>query len=147
MICALGALFWLPLLADDVTPLEKQVRETEQAFAQTMADRDFAAFQAFLSAETIFFAGENPMRGAATVAEAWKGYFDGDQAPFSWQPRTVVVLASGDLAQSSGPVFDPAGNQVGNFHSIWRLEDDGEWRIVFDKGYPHCPPPQQPPGD
>jgi hypothetical protein len=39
---------------------------------------------------------------------------------------------------SSGPVRDPAGHQIGTFNSIWRLERDGRWRVVFDKGCEVC---------
>lgn len=120
--------------------LRHQVRATEQAFAQTMADRDFEAFVSYLSPETIFFSGEQVMRGRDAVAEAWKPYFEQAQAPFSWQPLAVEVLDSGGLALSSGPVLDPGGKCVGTFTSIWRLEGEGDWKIIFDKGSRDCPP-------
>jgi ketosteroid isomerase-like protein len=123
-------------------PAGQQVADTERAFAQTMADRDFEAFTSFLSDETVFFAGNTPLRGKQQVADAWKRYFDGPDAPFSWEPELVEVLASGTLALSSGPVRDPAGNRVATFNSIWRLGPDGQWRIVFDKGSPDCPKPE-----
>jgi ketosteroid isomerase-like protein len=59
-------------------------------------------------------------------------------APFSWEPAEVEVLASGALALSSGPVRDPHGKLIGRFMSIWRLEAPGQWRVVFDKGSPVC---------
>jgi ketosteroid isomerase-like protein len=121
--------------------LRQQVADTERAFARTMADRDFEAFLSFLSPETVFFAGEAPLRGAERVAETWRPYFEAPAAPFSWAPETVVVLDSGTLALSSGPVFDPGGARTATFSSIWRREADGRWLIVFDKGSPHCPPP------
>jgi ketosteroid isomerase-like protein len=65
-------------------------------------------------------------------------YFEGGAAPFSWAPETVEVLHSGDLAFSSGPVRNPAGERVGTFNSVWRRERDGRWQIVFDKGCPSC---------
>jgi hypothetical protein len=46
----------------------------------------------------------------------------------------VEVLESGRLAISSGPVFDPSGQKVGRFNSIWRKDEDDTWRVVFDKG-------------
>lgn len=118
--------------------LRQAVADTERAFAQTMADRDFEAFKSFLSDEAIFFSGETPLRGKSAVAEQWKAYFDTPEAPFSWAPETVEVLDSGTLALSSGPVLDPAGACVGTFSSIWRLEGDGQWKIVFDKGSRDC---------
>jgi len=121
--------------------LRQQVEETERAFAQTMAERDHDAFMAFLSEETVFFSGDTPLRGRQRVAETWKPYFDGPDAPFSWEPELVVVLDSGTLALSSGPVRNPAGQRVATFNSIWRLEPSGQWRIVFDKGSRDCPDP------
>jgi ketosteroid isomerase-like protein len=99
-----------------------------------MAGRDHDAFTSFLSEEAIFFAGQAAIRGREAVAEAWKPFFDGPQAPFSWEPDIVEVLDSGTLALSSGPVKDPEGNITGTFNSIWRREPDGTWRVVFDKG-------------
>jgi ketosteroid isomerase-like protein len=130
----------------DLIQLRQQVEDTERAFAQTMADRDHAAFKSFLSVEAVFFAGEAPLIGEQQVADAWEPFFQGPDAPFSWEPQTVVVLESGALALSSGPVRDPEGKQVATFNSIWRLGPGGEWKIVFDKGSSACNCPETEPG-
>lgn len=142
---------WLPLAACAVTPAppplaeaREQVAATERAFAKSMADRDHAAFAALLSHDAIFFTGPTPLVGKAAVAAGWKRFYERPQAPFSWRPETVEVLASGDLALSSGPVFDPAGKQVATFTSVWRQEAPGVWRIVFDKGNDFCDCPKTP---
>jgi ketosteroid isomerase-like protein len=129
--------------------LEEQVRQAETGFAKTMADRDHSAFVSFLADEAIFM-GRTQQRGKAQVAFAWKKFYEGKQAPFSWAPETVAVLDSGTLALSSGPVFDPTGKRTGTFNSIWRREKDGSWKIVFDNGCPPCnctaPSPSPKPG-
>jgi len=122
----------------DLELLRQQVEETERSFARTMADRDFEAFLSYLSRETVFFSGNTPLRGSQDVADAWKPYFEAPDAPFSWAPELVVVLESGTLALSSGPVYDPGGTRVATFNSIWRLDSDDRWRIVFDKGSREC---------
>jgi ketosteroid isomerase-like protein len=119
-----------------------EVFAAERAFAKTMADRDFAAFQRYLSKEAIFY-GQGVTRGPAAVAAAWKPFFDGPTAPFSWEPTSVEVVDSGTLALSSGPVRGPDGRSGSTFNSIWRREADGAWRVVFDKGC-QCPPPPKP---
>ncbi len=124
--------------AESPQPVVDQVRAAETAFAKTMADRDFAAFGRFVADEAIFFGGKGAHRGKDAVLASWKPLYDGPQAPFSWKPETVEVLDSGTLAHSSGPVFDPDGKLVGVFNSIWRLEKDGQWRVVFDKGCDVC---------
>ena len=132
-----------PLVAAAAEPVAPApaaaVRSTELAFARTMADRDLEAFRDFLSPEAVFFSGERVLRGADAVTEAWASYFEAPEAPFSWRPEAVEVLDSGALALSSGPVFDPAGRRVGTFNSVWRRDDSGAWKIVFDKGEKTCP--------
>jgi len=130
-LAVLAVMVTAPISADS---LESTVRARELAFAQTMADRDLAGFAEFVSDEAIFFSGNTPTTGRAAVVEAWTPFFEGPEPPFSWAPDMVVVLESGDLALSSGPVLRPSSEQAGRFNSVWRLEADGEWRVVFDKG-------------
>lgn len=120
--------------------LESQVRETERAFARSMARRDLAAFASFLAEEAVFFSGPSPLRGKAQILAWWQRYFQGAEAPFSWSPERVAVLDSGKLALSTGPVRDASGKVVSTFTSIWRQEGPGLWRIIFDKGEPACEP-------
>lgn len=120
--------------AETIDTWQAQVFAAERAFARTMADRDHAAFASFIADDALFFAPSKVLRGRAEVAAGWKAFFDGKDAPFSWQPDQVEVLADGSLAHSSGPVRDPTGKVVARFNSIWRREAPGVWRVVFDKG-------------
>jgi ketosteroid isomerase-like protein len=124
-----------PLPADDA---KEQVMRTERAFAKTMADRDLNAFASFVSEDAVFFSGPTPLHGKQAIVEYWKRFYGKSEAPFSWEPAQVEVLASGDLALSTGPVHDPSGKLTSTFQSIWRREKPGVWRIVFDKGSPVC---------
>lgn len=118
--------------------LQGQVREAERAFAKTMADRNHAAFTSFLADEAIFLGSNRVLRGKKEVAEAWRHFYEGPKAPFSWEPERVEVLDSGTLAISTGPVRDPDGKRSGTFNSTWRREADGKWKIVLDNGCPPC---------
>lgn len=122
--------------AADLEALEMHVRATEIAFAMTMANRDLDAFAAHLSEEAVFIGRRDVHRGPAEIVAAWSGYFEEETPPFSWAPEYVEVLESGTLALSSGPVRNPDGGEIGTFNSVWRLEADGVWRVVFDKGCP-----------
>ena len=117
----------------DRAALERQVADTERAFARSMAERDHAAFTKHLSEQAVFF-GRKVLNGKAEVAAAWQRFFVEKEAPFSWEPDLVVVTADGLLAHSTGPVRDPAGKPIARFNSVWRLEAPNTWRIVFDKG-------------
>jgi len=136
LLCLLTACTTPPPI--DRAALQRQVTATESAFAQTMADRDHAAFTRFLADDTVFFSGPTPLRGKAAVAAWWKRFYEKPEAPFSWKPDKVEVLDDGQLAMSTGPVFDPSGKAVSSFTSVWRQESPGVWRIIFDKGC-NCP--------
>ncbi|MBC3766043.1 YybH family protein [Neptunicella marina] len=119
--------------------LKQQVWDTELAFAKSMQQRDLAAFSQFIDEEAIFFNGEDTLTGKTQIVAYWQRFFKGEVAPFSWQPQLVVVLDSGNLAHSSGPVMAPNGKAFMQFNSVWRRNPDGHWRIVFDKGAPLPP--------
>lgn len=121
--------------------IRQQVIDTERAFARAMAERDFDAFTAFISEEAVFMEAES-VCGRQAVAAQWQPRFEGPNAPFSWEPKRVEVLESGTLALSTGPVYAPDGQVIATFHSVWRQEEPGRWRIIFDIG---GPPPAQPP--
>lgn len=129
-----------PRVADPAT-LGHEVESVERAFAATMAKRDFAGFTSFLSEEAVFVSGGKAARGKAQVLARWKRFYDGADAPFSWEPDHVSVLDAGTLALSTGPVRDRKGHVVARFMSVWRHEESG-WRIVLDQGVdmPTCPP-------
>ena len=112
-----------------------EVFSAERAFARSMAERDFTAFGRYIAEDCVFF-GQAALHGREAVLAAWKPFFDGAQAPFSWEPDQVEVLASGDLALSTGLVKDPAGAVTARFNSIWQRQADGRWQVIFDKGGP-----------
>jgi ketosteroid isomerase-like protein len=116
-----------------------EVLAAERAFARSMAERDLAAFSRLVAEDTLFFGGRNVLRGKAAVLEGWKVFFDGPNAPFSWEPDQVEVLASGQLALSTGPVRNPKGEPIARFNSIWQRQHDGRWLVIFDKGSPPDP--------
>ena len=122
-------------------PQPQRVANAERAFAAAMAKRDARAFASHIAEEAIFMgASDAPrvLRGRAAIVEGWKQFFDGPTAPFSWEPDIVEVLDSGAMALTSGPVLDHEGKLIGRFNSIWRLERDGQWRVLFDRGAPVC---------
>lgn len=125
-----------PAVAETNDELSEQVRKAETAFARTMADRDHAAFVRFLADDTLWL-GRTALRGKQQVADSWKRFYEGKEAPFSWEPERVEVNDSGTLGISTGPVRDPGGKRVGTYNSIWRRGPDG-WKIIFDNGCPPC---------
>ena len=111
-----------------------EVRAAETAFAKAFADRDKAAFFAFVADDATFLSGLGAAHGKQQVIERWSRFFEGPEAPFSWGPERVEVSADGTLGLSIGPVYDPKGNHAANYVSTWRKEANGQWKVVFDGG-------------
>lgn len=113
-----------------------QVRDAEVAFAKAFADRDKTAFFAMVADDATFLSGGGASAGKAQVVESWSRYFEGPEAPFSWNPDRVSVSADGNLGLSTGPVYDTRSRHVGDFISTWRRDAKGNWKVVFDSNGP-----------
>ena len=106
-----------------------------------MADRDLDAFASFLHPDTVWFSGPggSALHGRDAVIAAWRGFFEGPTAPFAWAPDRVAAMPDGRIAMSMGPVFNPQGQPIARFTSVWQRGEDGRWLILFDKGEPGAP--------
>jgi len=123
------------------------VRCREIGFSKSVENQDFTLFPSFIDTDARFVSS-SVQRGRDAVAEAWSRFF-GDEGPtIKWRPQIIEVLENGELALSRGPYKYTAANEEGvdvdywgTFNSVWRLNDDGEWRVVFDAGSPATEPP------
>jgi ketosteroid isomerase-like protein len=120
-------------IADDV-------RCREVGFSQSVEMKDIAAFQSFIDADARFVGG-TVTRGVADITTAWGVFFSDDAPKMKWRPQIIEVLDDARLALSRGPyrmiVQGPDGTTTerwGTFNSVWRKQDDGSWKVVFDAG-------------
>lgn len=125
-----------PVLADPMN----DVRCREIGFSLAAEARDGERFVSFIDHDARFV-GASVTRGPEEIGAAWSVFFDPDGPTIKWRPRIVEVLNDGDLALSRGPFRvisrNEDGDEVeswGTFNSVWRLNADGIWRVVFDAG-------------
>jgi len=144
---ATGALLGLLILAQAHAGVEDDVRCREIGFSRAAEQQDLDAFRRHVDADARFVS-ETVLRGVDAVAAAWTVFFQEDGPTIKWRPQIVEVLENGRLALSRGPyrvlTRDDDGNVVaqwGTFNSVWRLNADGAWRVVFDAGSPAATPP------
>mgnify|MGYP001812666606 FL=1 len=123
------------------------VRCREIGFSQSVENRDMQAFRSFIDADARFVANDI-RRGVDAVAEAWAIFFTDSGPTIKWRPEVIEVLENNTLALSRGPYrvvsHDADGIMVeswGTFNSVWRVNDDGQWRVVFDAGSPAASAP------
>ena len=129
--------------------LVDDVRCREIGFSQSAENQDIDAFRSFIDADARFVGG-SVRQGVDEVAQAWSVFFTTDGPTIKWRPQIIQVLENGTLALSRGPYksesVDADGNHVvnwGTFNSVWRLNDDGQWRVVFDAGSPAASEPDE----
>ena len=130
-----------------VADVKNDVRCREIAFSQSAENQDIDSFRSFLDGDARFV-GRSVNRGPDEIVDAWQVFFSDDGPAIKWRPQFVEVLEDGQLALTRGPYRmidkNAAGERVefwGTFNSIWRLNEDGEWRVVFDAGDPAAKPP------
>jgi len=130
LICSASA---MGDVADDV-------RCREVGFSRSVEMKDVAGFQSFIDADARFVGG-TVNRGVEDITTAWAVFFSDDAPKMKWRPQFVEVLDDARLALSRGPyrmiVQEPDGTVTerwGTFNSVWRKQDDGSWKVVFDAG-------------
>jgi ketosteroid isomerase-like protein len=121
---------------------EQQVRCREIAFSRSAESRDAAQFASFIDQDARFVSA-TVSRGPDAVLTAWAAFFEAQGPAIRWRPQIVEVLSDGGLALSRGPyrviAQDDQGKQTehwGTYNSVWRIQSNGDWRIVFDAGSP-----------
>ena len=134
-----------PVLADSID----DVRCSEIGFSRAAERRDPEAFASYID-EDARFVGRTVTRGPAAITEGWNSFFIDDGLSIKWRPQFVEVLEDGTLALTRGPyrmtAIDEAGTATeywGTFNSVWRLQPDGEWKVVFDAGNSASEPPPE----
>jgi ketosteroid isomerase-like protein len=127
--------------------LADQVRCREIGFSISAETRNAESFASFIDSDARFV-GNSVTHGPVAIAEAWGAFF-ADNGPFiKWRPQFVEVLEDESLALTRGPYRmiskDENGDETehwGTFNSVWRLQADGDWNVVFDAGSDSAEPP------
>lgn len=147
-----SCLLLTPVLAAAESTLEiaAEVRCREISFSRSVELQDPELFASFIDADARFVS-TSVLRGPAAVTAAWAVFFASDGPRIKWRPQFVEVLEDGALALSRGPyrmlARNDEGTEVeywGTFNSVWRLQSDGSWRVVFDAGSESSAAPPEP---
>jgi len=126
--------------------LVAQVRQSEIAFAATVAARDKMRFAAMIAEDAVFVGSSGATRGRDAIVAAWAPFFEPTAPEFLWHPEIVELTEDGTLGLTRGPWSmkgkDAQGQPVeqsGTFNSVWRRQKDGSWLVTFDAGCSPCP--------
>jgi uncharacterized protein (TIGR02246 family) len=126
------------------TGVAGEVWAADVEFDRASDTADLELFASLVAVDAVFLGSGGVLEGREAIVAAWSPLFAADrETVLRWQPHTVEVAASGDLAytigdyQSSTTLPDGSIARVaGTYVSIWKRGEDGKWRVVVDSGTP-----------
>lgn len=102
--------------------------------------KDASRFVSVYADDAVVMLGNAPdMRGTAAIREGIGGMMQDPAFALSFQPDSVVVARSGDLAYETGPYSmtmtgpdkKPA-TEKGHYVVVWRKQAGGDWKVAVD---------------
>jgi ketosteroid isomerase-like protein len=122
--------------------------EADRAFAADVREGGSEAWASWFAEDgAMVRPGDGEVRGREAVRTAMAG-LDAPGVSLQWEPDRAEIAASGDLGWTTGSFVSegpgPDGEIVrgeGRYVSIWRLQEDGSWKVVMDLGNPTGQPP------
>ena len=93
--------------------------------------------------------GSQPMLGIDDILESFTGW--PEEALLTWAPEAGEVSSTGDIGYTWGRYVysakDENGNDIvrhGKYTTIWKRQENGEWKVVLDIGNQNPPPNPSP---
>jgi len=125
----------------------------DRAFDAATAERKIEGFSSFLADNVSTLRADQPvLRGKAALQQDWKSLLENRSISLRWQPISAEISKSGDLGYTVGSYVmnrtDEKGSVIlgtGKYLTVWRLQNNGAWKVEFDTGVPDTPPASQKP--
>ncbi|NER10394.1 Ketosteroid isomerase homolog [Muriicola jejuensis] len=120
---------------------KQEIIETEKRFAQMAAEEGIReAFLSFAAEDAVLMRNDSLVVGIKAITEYLNTQAPADSnMSLEWKPDFTDVSSSGDLGYTYGKFIfsmaDSTGNRVertGVFHTVWKRQEDGTWRFVWD---------------
>jgi ketosteroid isomerase-like protein len=118
---------------------KEEILATEHAFKERVADHGIRdAFVYFADDHAVLVRNDRLIEGKEKISEYYEHQGTEDMN-LTWEPEYVGVATCGDLAYTYGTytfsVKDSTGREIiskGIFHTVWKRQEDGSWKYVYD---------------
>lgn len=125
---------------ESIEKWKKEIIETENAFAEMVKTDGFSnAFLHYAAKDAVLKQEHTLHIGKKAIGEFYETQPLPPGASLSWAPDFVDVSKSGDLGYTYGYYIlsyqGPDGKTLekkGVFHTVWKRQDDGNWKFVWD---------------
>ena len=120
---------------------KQEIIDAERAFNNMAQDEGIAAaFLHFAADSAVLMRNNKLIVGKAAIEISFGNNFAKQEGvSLTWEPEFVDVAKSGDLGYTYGKyiysVTDSSGaisRDTGIFHTVWKLQENGEWKFVWD---------------
>jgi ketosteroid isomerase-like protein len=120
----------------------------DREFDAATAEKKFDGFSSFLADNVSTLRADQPvLRGKVAMQRVWKPLIENQSISLRWQPIRADISKSRDLGYTVGSYTitqtDEKGSAIvgtGKYLTIWRLQNDGSWKVEFDTGVPDTVP-------
>lgn len=123
----------------DPQKTKNEIIQAEASFSKMAREEGIEkAFLYFAAPDAVLMRNDTILKGE----ESFKSYFKNPvwkNARLDWKPDFVDVAESEDMAYTYGAYtfiyIDEDGNEktsTGVFHSVWKKQQDGQWKFVWD---------------
>ena len=120
---------------------KKEILETEHAFSDMAGEEGIPqAFLKYAADNVVLNRSDSLIIGKEGLQQFYnRPAHKNLKIDLSWNPDFVDVSSAGDLGYTYGTylytVTDSLGKarqSKGIFHTVWKKQDDGQWRFVWD---------------
>jgi ketosteroid isomerase-like protein len=137
-----------PVSAQKPNAAEEAIRAADQGWARVFGAKDLKASVDYCADDASFMAPNAPMAvGKQAISQSFAFFFSLPDIKLNWHPTKIEVARSGELGYSSGAYEmsfkDPAGkpgNDKGKYVTIWKKQQDGSWKVIYDIFNSDLPP-------
>jgi ketosteroid isomerase-like protein len=125
------------------------IMAADRAFAEATALRGAEGWTSYFEEGASQFHARGVSIGLAEIRRTMTRAFADTTGRLVWHPVRAVVAASGDLGYTIGRWESRvlgadgkwAADGTGNYVTVWRRQDDGNWKVAVDIGNQDAPPP------
>ena len=114
--------------------------EADSNFSKMSENQGIAKAFIHFADTNVVLLRDNPIKGKPALIDAYKDNMDFDFS-LTWIPEFADIAKSGDLGYTWGKYLisapDSLGNtmqQTGYYVSVWKRQQDGQWKYVLDGG-------------
>ncbi len=119
----------------------EMLKKLEGEFMKAAADKGSKGCMSYYAADSVEVPNGAPLiSGKVNIAQGM-GFLDDPNNRLEWTPIGGDISASGDLGYTYGNYEfhskDKDGKapvEYGKYTSIWKLQNDGSWKVVLDMG-------------